>query len=59
MIFFYSIKSIKSIYFPDVYFTPKYGIACQHSDNAGWECCQYKDLIYIYLKRPIEYNNKT
>ena len=51
---FYNLKDsmMKSI-FPDIYFTPDYGAACQFSDQgAVWECCIYKDLIYVYLKRP-------
>lgn len=58
---FYTINSIKNIHvdYPDIYFTPKYGKACQYSDNAIWELCQYKDLIYVYLKRPIQYEGTT
>ena len=52
----YSINFIE-IQFPDIYFTPEYGLACEYSDNAEWECCIYKDLIYVYLKKPILYNN--
>jgi len=48
-----------SIKFPDIYFTPEYGLACEYSDNAEWECCVYQDLIYVYLKKPIEHNNNT
>lgn len=49
---FYNIKNInKEIIYPDIYFTPEYGKACEYSDNAIWELCQYKDLIYVYLKR--------
>lgn len=61
MILFYNRKSIKSanINYSDIYFTPEYGIACEYSDNAIWELCLYKDLIYVYLKRPIEYEGKT
>lgn len=60
MINFYNIKTIKDIQinYPDIYFTPEYGKACEYSDNAEWELCQYKDLIYVYLKRPIEYEGK-
>jgi serine/alanine adding enzyme len=35
----------------DIYFTTEYGKACEYSDNAIWECCIYKDLIYVYLKK--------
>ncbi len=38
----------------DIYFTPEYGFACEISDEAEWECCCYKDLIYVYLKRKIK-----
>lgn len=48
-----------SIKFPDIYFTPEYGLACEYSDNAEWECCVYQDLIYVYLKKPIAHNNNT
>lgn len=54
----FNIENI-NIKFPDVYFTPTYGIACEYSENAEWECCVFKDLIYVYIKRPIEYNNKV
>ena len=57
---FYVLNNIsKNIIFPDIYFTPDYGKACEFSDNAIWELCKYKDLIYVYLKRPIEYEGKT
>lgn len=58
---FYNINSIKNIAinYPDIYFTPEYGIACEYSDGAIWELCKYEDLIYVYLKRPIEYEGKT
>ncbi len=48
-----------NISYPDVYFTPEYGIACEFSDNSIWELCKYKDLIYVYLKRPITCDNIT
>ena len=48
-----------NIAYPDIYFTPKYGKACEYSDNAIWELCSYKDLIYVYLKQPIEYKNNV
>jgi hypothetical protein len=54
----YNINSI-SIKFPDIYFTPEYGLACEYSDNAEWECCIYQDLIYVYLKKAIVHNNTT
>ena len=44
--------------FEDIYMTPNYGRICELSDNAEWECCIYKDLIYVYLKREFLYNNK-
>jgi hypothetical protein len=47
----YTIKDI-NIEFPDLYFTPEYGEACEYSDNAEWECCIFEDLIYTYLKLP-------
>ena len=54
---FYNKDTIKDVIFPDTYFLPIYGEACEFSDNAEWECCLYKDLIYVYLKRPILYND--
>ena len=61
MLKFYNLSNIKNVQFnfPDIYFTPEYGKACEYSDNAEWELCSYKDLIYVYLKRPIEYESVT
>lgn len=58
---FYNKNTIKNINinYQDIYFTPEYGIACEYSDDAIWELCQYKDLIYVYLKKPIECEGKT
>jgi serine/alanine adding enzyme len=58
---FYDKNTIQNvdINYPDIYFTPEYGIACEYSDNAIWELCKYKDLIYVYLKRPVEYEGIT
>lgn len=58
---FYDKTTIYSIdiSYPDVYFTPEYGLACEFSDNSIWELCKYKDLIYVYLKRPIICDNIT
>lgn len=57
----YNINNIKNlnIKYPDIYFTPEYGKACEYSDNATWELCLYKDLIYVYLKQKIVYEGKT
>jgi len=38
---------------PDIYLTPEYGECCEYSDDAIWELCHYKDLIYVYLKKEI------
>lgn len=56
---FYNKRSIKdlNITYPDIYFIPEYGLACEYSDNALWELCKYKDLIYVYLKKNIYYFN--
>ena len=56
---FYNLETIKNIdiQFQDIYFTPEYGKACEYSDNAEWELCQYKDLIYVYLKKQYNYDN--
>ena len=58
---FYTIKNIDDIKidYPDIYFTPNYGKACEYSDNAEWELCKYNDLIYVYLKRPIIFKGIT
>lgn len=58
---FYNLHNIQNvdITYPDVYFTPEYGSACEYSDNAIWELCSYKDLIYVYLKKPIVFENTT
>ncbi len=60
MIFLYNLENINEqiITFPDFYFTPEYGKLCELSDNCKWECAIYKDLIYVYMKRPIQYNDK-
>ena len=50
------IISKYNLTFPDIYFSYHYGTACEYSDNAKWECCLYKDLMYVYLKKEIEYN---
>lgn len=55
---FYNLKNIpENINYPDIYFTPEYGYACEYSDNAIWELCQYKDLIYVYLKKEYIFEN--
>ena len=58
---FYDKTTIYSIdiSYPDVYFTPEYGLACEFSDDSIWELCKYKDLIYVYLKTPIICDNIT
>ena len=52
---FYELSDLnnlpENINYPDIYFTPEYGKACEYSDDAIWELCQYKDLIYVYLKK--------
>lgn len=37
----------------DIYFQPDYGLACEVSENAVWECSLYKTIIYVYLKKSI------
>ena len=58
---FYNKTTIKNveITYPDIYFTPEYGIACEYSDDAIWELCKYKDLIYVYLKKEYIFENTT
>jgi len=50
---FYNILKTKkiNINFPDIYFTPEYGKACEESDKGIWELCVYKDLMFCYLKK--------
>ena len=56
---FYNSKNIpENINFPDIYFTLEYGQACEHSDDAKWELCQYKDLIFVYLKKEYIFENE-
>jgi serine/alanine adding enzyme len=55
---FYNLKNIpENLNYPDIYFTPEYGKACEYSDDAIWELCQYKDLIYVYLKKIYTFEN--
>ena len=54
----YNIKDIE-IEYPDIYFTPEYGKLCEFSDNAQWELCKFKDLIYVYLKKENVYEEIT
>lgn len=58
---FYNVDNnhIADINYPDIYFTPEYGRACEYSDNAEWEVCKFKDLIYVYLKQPIDIEGTT
>ena len=53
IIYFFNKETIKNtnITFPDIYFTPEYCYACEFSDNAEFEICVYKDLMYVYLKK--------
>lgn len=45
--------------YKDIYFTPEYGAACEFSDKAIWECCVYKDLLYVYLKKPYHFEKNV
>jgi len=57
---FYNLKNIPiNINYPDIYFTSEYGKACEYSDDAIWELCQYKDLIYVYLKKEYIFEDIT
>jgi serine/alanine adding enzyme len=60
-IIFYTLYTINNtdIHYPDIYFTPEYGKACEFSDNAEWELCRFKDLIYVYLKRSYAFDRET
>jgi dTDP-4-amino-4,6-dideoxygalactose transaminase len=57
---FYNIHNIKNIKieYPDIYYTPEYGKACEYSDDGIWELCHYKDLIYVYLKKVYFFEDK-
>jgi len=60
LIKFYNLNNIPdNIILPDIYFTSEYGKACEYSDNATWELCQYKDLIYVYLKKIYVFEKNT
>ena len=52
-------KNISEDNFLDIYFTYRYGKACEFSDNASWEICLYHDLKYVYLKRPYIFEGIT
>ena len=54
-----SSTELSKLEFPDVFFTPEYGAACEHSDKAQWELCQYKDLLYVYLKREYRHSDQV
>lgn len=58
-LYFISINDVINIEVPDIYFTLEYGKACENSDNAKWEACIYKDLIYTYLKRPYKFQDNV
>lgn len=56
--FFYNLSNISNnINYRDIYFSHIYGKACEYSDKAIWELVQYKDLIYVYLKKPYIFEN--
>lgn len=61
MLNIYNIQNLPNSFndFPDIYFTKEYGMACEKSDNRIWELCNFKDLIYVYLKKSNfdDYNN--
>jgi len=55
---FYNFNNLpNNINYPDIFFTPEYGKASEYSDDAIWELCQYKDLIYVYLKKEYIFEN--
>ena len=56
---FKNIYNFNDIFKIDIYFEPLYGKICEISDNALWEACFYKDLKYIYLKQPYEFEGVT
>lgn len=43
----------------DTLFGSRYGRLCNFSGDGIWELCQYKDLIYVYMKRPYTYKKLT
>ena len=56
---FKNIYNFNDILKIDIYFEPLYGKICEISDNALWETCLYKDLKYVYLKKPYEFEGVT
>ena len=52
----YTIKDI-NIEFPDLYFTPEYGEACEYSDNAEWECCIFAIQNIYYVRKSHFYDD--
>jgi len=59
MIKFYNKTEIINGDFTDIYMEPNYGYACELTDNGEWECCIYKDLIYVYIKREFKDENNV
>ncbi len=43
----------ENIDWPDLYFTPKYGMIVS-DDTHIWECAISNDVFYVYLKKPID-----
>lgn len=52
---FFNIDTMSENLELDVLFTCEYGRLCELSDDAEWEICCYKDLVYVYLKRPYKF----
>lgn len=38
-----------NIAWPDVYFSPAYGRACEIAECGTWECCKFRDVLCVYL----------
>jgi len=58
----YTLKDIEEINskysFNDIYFTPEYGLVCQHTDQGIWELLVWNEKIaLVYIKKEIINNN--
>ena len=56
---FFNIATMPEILELDVLFSSEYGKLCNLSGDGIWELCQYKDLIYVYMKRPYTFDTLT
>lgn len=42
-----------------IYFSPAYGEVASCGQGGEWEACVFKDLVYVYLKRPWRHAGTT